>query len=793
MGKTRRHIPWKSSPQKDPIVKLPPAEAKYSSVKVASDAKEIIQLLGDDRTHIKRRIALLTTLNNMIANERDYLKRFLFRQDLYTLGMLRALNYCRVSCRETSAIHPLKTEIQRFEAAEQIDNLPPFEGQSPINIFAHAYTIAKARDSEKILMEFLESFDHVTFEKDWKISIIPRENLSDTRLTLKKNGRRGPLRVPSKLKEMDLSAGTEEKCDVIRTRKNGVNNKVAPESVSRSRMVSRQLSAQNGQLPTTVVTSTLFPDKQQIAEKDQVALLSISAPPAPPLPPAFVLGKEKQDKLQLTPAPLAKSIPPPPPPPPIAFWNKIPQVALKQELHSELNSKLLTVNDAPTIPGPPPPPPPPPPPLPQTGSKNTIFGAKDNGFLAATVTKSSELWPKSKKTTTFCWDRAERVEHNSILNETTIWNDSNSLCPDFDNEEREELTALFDVKEPRRKSFISAKAVPISSLKQKFSLQESVPAKVDPKVSLLSNQRCIAICVALKPFFGSTSKGGDKVMKNFYDACQGKKQVDGLCDSLQNLLRSWPTNEELENYAQIEKCSVEKDPVNLFCWQLSRDKTIRLRCQLILVKERLVIELREHKNAIDRLYDETKKFIEDEIIAEMLWKCKMYGNFINQGSSQAEVAGFSLSSLVKTLRAPNQTWGIVNTIGKHSKRQYQEIEAVVKRLKSVKDVNLADMKKLVKECATELQARKVELRNNGSDDALQKEFEPVLKEADGFLNDVENRLKSCQSQESEIKRYFWAMNMSTTDIFTTLMEGLSMWATAAKKCQQQSKQPYRKA
>uniref|UniRef100_A0AC34GRI5 FH2 domain-containing protein n=1 Tax=Panagrolaimus sp. ES5 TaxID=591445 RepID=A0AC34GRI5_9BILA len=120
-------------------------------------------------------------------------------------------------------------------------------------------------------------------------------------------------------------------------------------------------------------------------------------------------------------------------------------------------------------------------------------------------------------------------------------------------------------------------------------------------------------------------------------------------DILESLLKSFPTENELEPYKNLMSCSDFGD-ADLFCFHVSRQSGFKFLIELIVAKQELEADMQRSHGSINiiqtafesiaRVYPQLK------MLCEKVWQI---GNYLNQNTNNYGAAGFEFSDLVRVL------------------------------------------------------------------------------------------------------------------------------------------------
>uniref|UniRef100_A0A914Y299 FH2 domain-containing protein n=1 Tax=Panagrolaimus superbus TaxID=310955 RepID=A0A914Y299_9BILA len=320
-----------------------------------------------------------------------------------------------------------------------------------------------------------------------------------------------------------------------------------------------------------------------------------SIPAAPPLPGSSIPAPPPLPGSSIPAPPPLLSTPGPPPPPPL------PGFFASATTSPQSSSIPLFANGT----NPPPPPPP-------TGGFNFLTC----GFKKP-ESKKCIKYTKNNPTVPCRWTAITDNESKNTLFEKI---ESSPLS----NDVVDELEYLFKKKPPNscRPSLAqrSIKEVALNSVNDKKKLAIEL---VFRKLKMSVDDLMKAVTTSLNP---NVSK-----------------------DILENLLKVYPTENELEPYKNLISCSNFAD-ADLFCFHVSRHPGFKFLIELIVAKQELQADMqRSHDSimiiqsafdSIIRVYPQLK------ILCEKVWQI---GNFLNQNTNNYGAAGFEFNDLVRIL------------------------------------------------------------------------------------------------------------------------------------------------
>ncbi|CAJ0579843.1 unnamed protein product, partial [Mesorhabditis spiculigera] len=792
----------------------PPAGVKVPMVK-----EQVLRLI-QPRVPLDTRAEILSGINALVDAQEDYLKRNMLRQDLYSVTHLReAMERCQHEARGLHASHQLPVEIRKFRNSEANDLAlrEGDSGSSPLNIFIAAFQKARGHKFDMRLLEFLQSLADGTkpMERDWVISFgpkSPRKQLSGTASTLEvatTTDSQDPLTNRPELGSLADSPGQSDEEVSHHHQARGLLKAAAPLGnpiPRRPRSLSRMRSARTSSYDLGVVSSrssrglelevapvgngndgeeaTTSDERSRNPQRPRLPPINRHAPDAPPPPftkPMARIAALPAVKAAPVPSPLARTpavTQPPPPAPPLPANLLAPKGNVSgppPPPAPPLPPNLLGSTSAVKVPPPPPPPPP----------ANLLV--RQGRFTPAHVTKSTESWRKDRKTSML--RSADWVEGYAIQNESTIWNDPELSRPDFSEAEQKEasvdclllklvfqLLCAFEMvdKAPHRKTGTIQMAFPASPLlKTPVSARAGVPAS--PAMSakrkpILDDRQAMQIAFPLKTQLrGSTVDAWIERVK----ASDGQLNIDTLAA----LIKAWPTDTQLLAFEKVEREDLHGNE-DLFCWEVSRQKNLKPRCQLIVAVADYEEKIRLLSNATDEL-EKAVAGSQSEAIKQLLTKCLNYGNFLNQGSTLANRAGYRLTALKSILEFKNQRGRtIVSIIAEHTSFEVAELEGLAKDL--LVKADLKESEDQAKKWRMELTAH-LRLLEKTTDTELQERFTARLKAFSEELDDVVRRLAELRAREKELLTYFCAMKMSIEKMFGCLAECVTLWVAAIKQ------------
>ncbi|VDK70461.1 unnamed protein product [Litomosoides sigmodontis] len=325
----------------------------------------------------------LATLNRIILQCKDYMRRYSLRQDLMSLGLFNALPSL-IELRNRA----VESELEIFFASEANDNLVGNGNRQPIDIFQAAFVKLKHSTAAEILLDILE--------------LITRIEPNGERL-------RGVLHYLQRGHLRSEGVQTEEvthddPCDIVppkdvTKRTNVQDHLVSNESSLMLQMVRRPRSTSrmkrySGSRHVEMIDIPFIDD-------DIPAVFSNTKPDE--------RNEEKNYSLKQSP--------------------KSPQCLPPVEKQSIAVSQTASIPPPPLLPPPPP------------EFLNTSLLRKMPATESSVVVKSVSVYKKQCATNTVAW---EAVKPEMVVTRSTVWSDQSGIHAEFNQQERERLEKVFE-------------------------------------------------------------------------------------------------------------------------------------------------------------------------------------------------------------------------------------------------------------------------------------------------------------------------------------------------------------
>ncbi|KAJ1366376.1 hypothetical protein KIN20_027015 [Parelaphostrongylus tenuis] len=264
-------------------------------------------------------------------------------------------------------------------------------------------------------------------------------------------------------------------------------------------------------------------------------------------------------------------------------------------------------------------------------------------------------------------------------------------------------------------------------------------------------------------------------------------------DLLSSLLKYFPTEEETLMIKNVRREEVVRN-CDVLCWEAARRPTLKLRMELAIAREHIVQDLARYLDSTKRIRAACNT-MRSSLFIHLLYKCLQYGNYLNQGTANANVVGFLLPSLPSVLTAKGKINNaendrIVDLLVQHMEFDNAVLQDAINSLQSAKSIMLDEIEAASKELRSSVSRLQQHLITKGGGDvSLLEAYQASLKDAETSNSKLTSELQDIREIEASLQSYFWVKSVKlesmisiALEAFTTVSDCLKMRTTVKLRC-----------
>uniref|UniRef100_A0A0N5AXM4 FH2 domain-containing protein n=1 Tax=Syphacia muris TaxID=451379 RepID=A0A0N5AXM4_9BILA len=435
-------------------------------------------------------------------------------------------------------------------------------------------------------------------------------------------------------------------------------------------------------------------------------------------------------------------------------------------LSSSLHTLPFSLTSTPILSPPPPPPIPPPPslltspclrspllsPLSITKSEN-IYNSSLYISLIQLVILMYFFFRKNRATNTIHW---EAVKPEITVNNVTVFSGTDKCEVYFNEEQRDKVLEKVFERVTRSKSCISNQSEGKGHL---------------PVVQLLNEKRALSLGIVLAKFRPIT-------VTELVSMLETGEVNDLDSDTLDTLLKHFPSDEEIKLFTKHTNPETLKD-AELFCYLANEHPLLKLRIELKVADEFVRTDLKQQTDCVNSLLKACKNVYNSSSINSFLRRCLQYGNFLNQSSFAAHASGFTLNSLLDTLRAKgtSSTTRLVDILAETSEEPLREVVKHISTLKAIRGNTVEELEKFVSTSQRRLNCLLKELRDCDNDELINF-YNKTLSESLKKYEDLCKNLAEIRCKEKQLQTFYCTPNMPLEKLLITLLDAISLFQDA---------------